>query len=400
MNAPFDHGRFGRDTRRSRVAVTLGALLSLALAVAVIGSTTERLQGRRLTVMESLTRSNGSLSVAETSAKKLLVENGPDAGLLSALGAAADHQGRKDDAARLMTLAGTLSWRDVVADAWLLQHDFITSNASGAIDRADALLRVQPEIGPTMYPILVSASANPAVDQAIVKRLAFNPNWRPAFLGALTAKAEPAMSYGLLELLQSTRSPVTPTEAAGYVQRLVDLKQYNQALLGMILFLPQKDQSAYGNLFNGAFDDVRGIAPFDWMIHAVSGASVAIEPRTDQPTNRALHVFFDGNATNPLLYQILVLSPGTYRLTGKVSSTTPETSDRLQWSLNCHGGEGLAKQGFKSTSSWTPFNMTFTVPKDNCGGQVLQLAPAPADRGTTAEIWYDDLAITQIEAPQ
>jgi hypothetical protein len=401
MNAPLNHDRARRGRQPSFAIWAIGGLISLGLAAAVISTTVSQATVQPRHAIEMLTQSSGNAQIGRTQATRLLLNNGPDSALLSALGVAADRQGHKDSVARFMVLSGQLSWRDLLSDVWLLQHDFAVSDFDGALQRADALLRIKPDLGPNIYPVLITASADPRVSQAIGKRLAYNPNWRGAFLTALTGKAAPPVAYAVLQRLQSTPAPVTLTEASGYIQHLVDQKQYDQAFLGMMLFLPQRQQAAYSNLFNGKFDDIAGIAPFDWTLHTVSGASVSIEPRPDNPKNRALHVLADGNTTtDPIVYQDLVLPPGSYALSGQIYSPAPENSETFQWILTCQGGAVLAQSGFKAQVNWSKFQLPFIVPNENCGGQMLELAPQASDRRASADIWYDDLIINRIEAAQ
>jgi hypothetical protein len=51
-----------------------------------------------------------------------------------------------------------------------------------------------------------------------------------------------------------------------------------------------------------------------------------------------------------------------------------------------------------STSSWTDFKFSFTVPDANCSAQYVQLvldARSASERFISGSIWYDDFQITR-----
>ncbi len=101
--------------------------------------------------------------------------------------------------------------------------------------------------------------------------------------------------------------------------------------------------------------------------------------------------------------QLLLLTPGSYRLKGKFKG---ETRGRrgLQWSIRCAGsgkaalGEGPMFVGV--APKWSDFDFTFTVPDAGCRAQELRLvlaARSASEQLVSGAVWYDDLQISRLE---
>ena len=96
-----------------------------------------------------------------------------------------------------------------------------------------------------------------------------------------------------------------------------------------------------------------------------------------------------------------MLSPGSYRLTGKLKGET-RGKRGLQWTIRCAGkggpplGEGPMFVGLALT--WREFDLTFSVPDETCRAQELRLslaARSASEQLVSGSVWYDDLQITR-----
>jgi hypothetical protein len=83
-----------------------------------------------------------------------------------------------------------------------------------------------------------------------------------------------------------------------------------------------------GLIYDAGFSEPQAPPPFNWSF---ASASVGLAER--QPGGK-LHVIFYGNEDGPLASQLLLLSPGTYRLQMQIvgAAVHPET---LHWSVRC-----------------------------------------------------------------
>jgi hypothetical protein len=401
VSAPLDHRQFSRRRQRRWPLVLggLGTAAAVLLAVIVVQQAISAVADEPRQAVLMLSNPKGDSAKGAIMARRLLRDDPLRASLLSALGLAADRRGDQNAASGLMNSSGALSWRDVSANAWLFQHQFESGDFVRSMLRADALIRTRPETADKLYPILATAAANRGVGAALATRLAEDPFWRAGFIQNLSIRAEPAVTFSILSQLQSSGAPVTVDESSDYVRRLIDLKRYDEALLGVMLLLPNDRRSSYQYLYNGDFNKIQGIMPFDWAINPVAGVSITMETSPQRNMEAALHIYSDGDSTGKLMQQVIVLTPGAYHLGALRMSPTPATSQRLQWSVRCLDGPVLLKTTDAATEQWKRFSDGFVVPETGCGGQSLELLPTPADRRAAVEVWYDKIAVTRDENP-
>jgi hypothetical protein len=249
-----------------------------------------------------------------------------------------------------------------------------------------------------LLPSLMNIIRSPEGAQAVASRLAFQPGWRGWFIENINAYAPPESVFGVLSRLQTTSSPPSLAEASGYVQKLVALKRYDEALLGAFLFLPKERLSAFNSLFNGNFDDIHGILPFDWAISNTTGSSLTMEPAALR-AGRALHVFSDGSTRAVLISQYLSLPAGSYRFAADAFSEVPASGDHLRWIIRCLNSTAPALTAAPpAEATWRTYSFDFTVPAVDCPAQILQLEVSPAERRTSVEMWYDKLTIQRVAA--
>jgi hypothetical protein len=73
----------------------------------------------------------------------------------------------------------------------------------------------------------------------------------------------------------------------------------------------------------------------------------------------------------------------------------------LVWSITCADSrnELVSTEPFSGNSPWRPFQATFAVPSDKCGGQWLELrlpARIRAEERIGGLVWFDDLKISRL----
>jgi hypothetical protein len=392
MNDQSGHRGMKRSLTGFRPALFLSALPCFALAAAVVAALYSDLNDRSSRAAQLLLNPKGNALLGRKLAEQELYSSPYSPRMLSALGLAADRVGNSVHAAKLMTLAGQLSWRDATTDVWLFQQALRASDFKTATLRADALLRSSPATSGVIFPVLVQVASDPRGTQAIVERLRDKPDWRLEFLDTLNKKASTGTAFSILSSLQNTNAPPLRSEVSGYVNQLVNTKQYDNAYLASVLFLPKDSLKEFGSLFNGDFNNVAGIPPFDWTILQNTDAAVAMEPSPSRPADRALHVLYTGSFGHAVISQLLMLPPGRYNFNVEGSSMAPDTSGALQWSVSCVGASSIMKLPVKLQDGWKLYTAAFQVP-DNCPAQSLELESISTDRAAATEVWYDKLTI-------
>lgn len=313
---------------------------------------------------------------------------------------AAEANGDRERAEVLMALAGSRSLRDLRVQAWLFNRRLLAGDVGGALAHVDAVLRVWPNTFDVFLATLVGLAGDDDRRDALVARLKMAPPWRDRFLAQLPGEsADPKQLYGLYSALRAEEASLTVQEFRPYLQRLAALGEYELAYAMQVEFLPPERLAMLGHLNNGGFDHPISGLPFDWTVAYVRGARTSIV--VDAESNRKLRVEFH-NTRVPYRHvsQLLILQPGTYQLTGIVTSLGLANDRGMQWVISCVGGAGQqlgATDRVSGTNPWRDFILPFEVPNsDDCRVQEIRLmlaARIAAEQQVAGEITYDSLHI-------
>jgi hypothetical protein len=143
-------------------------------------------------------------------------------------------------------------------------------------------------------------------------------------------------------------------------------------------------QAASGLIYDSGFSEPLAPPPFNW-----SFASSIIGLAERQPGGK-LHVIFYGNEDGPLASQLLLLSPGTYRLQMQLVGS-PVHAETLHWSLRCD----KSSEPFASVAVDQPVarNWTFRVPP-GCQAQWLELTGRSGDVAQQSDVTIAGLSLT------
>jgi hypothetical protein len=203
--------------------------------------------------------------------------------------------------------------------------------------------------------------------------------------------------------LQETATPPNVEELRVYLNRLVALEDFAGARDEAVALLPAGSVAEDGGVSNGEFDTPLDNLPFGWEIENVRGATTAVV--TDGNENKVLRVQFH-NTHVPFRHvsELLMLSPGVYRLSGRVRTIALNNERGLEWAVRCAGGEQTilgATPRVNGSINWSPFEAVFVVPSEQaCSAQLLRLelpARVPSEQEISGEAWYDGLSV--VSAP-
>ena len=313
------------------------------------------------------------------------------------LGAIAALEGDNGRAGALFDVAERLSRRDMPTQLWFIEERVNANDVAGALRHYDAALRTSRASRDLLLPILVSATADPAIVPPLVDVLAKSPGWRRAFIGALAeAPPAPGNAVRLVKGLNQ-RGPLQDQDLVAYMaQRLVASKAIDQAW-ELYALLTKNPQARQQTIRDGEFDDVAGIPPFDWQREA--GAYIGADLGSAEAGNSgsALHVYATaGNGT--VATQLLSLPPGRYALSAVAGPISGTAIPRLRWNVTCNGS-GAEVGSFDVPSLTEPLRrheMRFAVPAGDCGAQWLSLRIYGDEEGRSAEGWVDSVTINPI----
>ncbi|HEX3920102.1 MAG TPA: hypothetical protein VHW60_22415 [Caulobacteraceae bacterium] len=359
---------------------------------------------------DALTRFASSLlplkryQLAQRIAGKALQLAPLNATAISAFGLALDGQGYADRADRVMTIAGQRSWRDIPTQVWLLRKRLLQGNYVDGFQHVDALLRQEDKYPPLPLAIMAAAAIDPKAVQPLVDRLAYSPPWRGPFFIFLAAAPRPELDTvddALMTGLQATRAPPTDQELGYYLTRLLNEQKYQQAEQDWRRLSPPGVVTS-AILSNGDFEKPARATPFDWIVVSGIGWTAQLADAPGEGHGKALNVDYDGVSPAQPLRQYLVLAPGAYRLSGMLYDQSGQGGDPLSWKIICAGAtDTVASAPFVpgNQGEWRPFSVDLTVPPTGCPAQMLSLSADPGDVHKDIEVWYDNLAITQIAPP-
>lgn len=333
------------------------------------------------------------IAAVEAQARAALRRAPYDVRALRVLGMAAQRRGDFPEAVRLMELGSSLSLRDSATQVWLFEQGIAQRRYRSAFRNADALLRRTPSASSAIFPAMIRATGDPAAIGPLVETLSYQPSWRPAFLVQLGARA-PTSDAALQVLVGLSRGKRKPTteELTTYFARMLADGRHEDSYRAWERIRGVKPGSAR-SVYDGEFNGAQGPAPFNWTITGGVGATIEVGDAPERPGDRALRVEYDGYSSPKLLWQMLVLTPGRYRLEGQSYAPAAQSDDRLVWIVQCtESGATLGRAPLVRSMDWKPFATTFEVPSD-CGAQRLELQTEAGDRRVSIEAWYDKLRI-------
>lgn len=326
------------------------------------------------------------------SAREILDRAPLEAGAASLLALSLPDDQRKP----LMNAAAGLSNRDNAADRWLFEDGMARGDYVQAMRHADALMRRQsPDERVGVSRRILPYLGQPAAFDAVIDRLATAPAWRGSFLAQLIALSEDDNeTFRLLKALRASARPPTRTELALYLRRLVAQRRTPDAHAAWIALAPAEERAGKALLADGGFDGVKTTAPFGWNLDSNTGGYGEITA-SEGGSGKALRVHHDGRSRQWLVRQLIVLSPGAYRLSGQVRTPTDLSAGSMAWTVVCEGArEPLVVIPAPATGGgFTAFSADFTVPAEGCAAQSLVLQARPAGEGASVEVWYDTLSL-------
>lgn len=141
-------------------------------------------------------------------------------------------------------------------------------------------------------------------------------------------------------------------------------------------------------LFDSAFSNAAPPPPFNW---ALTSSSVGLAERL--PGGR-LHAIFYGQQDGPLARQLLVLEPGAYRLTMRITGD-PARREALAWSVTCAKSAAPLATVDLATASQRAWS--FTVPP-SCAAVWLELAGVSNDIPKAADVTISELRMSRAGA--
>lgn len=294
-----------------------------------------------------------------------------------------------------LAYAESLSRRDVPTQLLLLESEVQRNNIGGALRHYDRALRVSNDARQTLLPIMIRATADPAIAGQVARLLDPRPPWWFAFGEHLaqqsTSPAAMTMLLGRLRL-----DPADERERSLLIiaaRRMVEGGAYRQAERLYHRAGGTRVHPRGNRVRNGEFDSADiGLPPFDWLIVNESQLG-GYKERSDARGGNILRLVAENGRGGEVARQLLTLAPGAYRLeaaAGDVQGTTPP---RLAVICAGRGGPSLAALDLPAAgASGARLGGSFLVPR-GCPAQWLTIIAASSlDEGRVTP-WIDAISV-------
>lgn len=246
---------------------------------------------------------------------------------VSTLGINAEARGDTKTARRLFAYAFELSRRDLKTQLWEIEDAATRGDVAGAMRHYDIALRTRPVLSDLLYPILSSASADPAIRGALVRTLAATPGWGDSFIRYVTrSSANPTSAARLFIDLQRARVTVPAGAQSGVVNALVTSGQLDKAWHYYALIRRGANRERLRDPRFTAGLETPSL--LDWVPVNEGGVVTSTQ-------DGAFNFIVPASIGGALLQQVQLLSPGAYRIVGRSSGIEDEESARPYWILRC-----------------------------------------------------------------
>lgn len=253
----------------------------------------------------------------------------------STLGLAAQMRGNIARARDWFRYAAHLSRRDLSTQLWLIEDSVNRDEVSEALQHYDIALRTKPASRDLLFPVLATASNQPAIAAELVKTLSHKQNWVDSFIWYVARNSsDPVATARLFHGLERAGVVISPASAGALVDGLIAQGKFQEAWRFYQLRKPgsRRDYSRDPE-FSDAADQH---SEFDWVpAPAETGLTATIQ------RNAGTGVFFFSappNAGGNLLHQIQLLPPGRYLLAGRSAGIDQPKESRPYWILTCRDG--------------------------------------------------------------
>lgn len=309
----------------------------------------------------------------------------------SVLGLNAQVRGDTAVAKRLFDYVQTLSRRDLQTQLWAIEYAVGRGDVPGALRHYDIALRTSPESAQTLFPVLVSASADPDIRTALTRTLAGGSPWSEGFVNfAAGSGADPKVITQLFVALHRAGVAVSDNAQASLVGKLISAGALDDAW------------AYYAESHRGAdrrqsrdprFQNMDTPSLLDWVPISDGGVSASIQRDGNAGV---LEFSAPSSAGGPVVEQLQLLPPGNYRIQGHSDGIDQMAGARPYWILQCREGRELGRVALpNSAEARGEFDGRFTVPQ-GCPVQMLALVLRPSEAVSGVSGRIDRVQLTPV----
>jgi tetratricopeptide (TPR) repeat protein len=274
-----------------------------------------------------------------------------------------------------------------------------------ALDHLDAMLRANPETGPSVFPTIAGLVLQQKGNAKLARLLDSGAHWRRALLDyAINADEEGQAGYEILKSLRKEKLDIKDEELRALVSKLVKSNRIDKAYFVWLDFIATDDLRFVSTVFDGGFDREPKNMIFDWTLTPRQNARIGVENRLGSTVNRNLALeFLSDKGVFANVKQYLRLLGGEYKMTFEYMGKNLKAQQGLIWTLRCINEKSTLgqSQNFFQSGPWANYEFSFVVPEDNCDTQVLTLesaSRAALDTQISGQMYFDSIKIVSTGA--
>lgn len=259
----------------------------------------------------------------------------------------------------------------------------------------------------SLYPVMMQMAADPRGLDLITQYLDQSASdwWSRFLVYTMSHAKDDVLVQRLFTTTRKKSLALSARVETLYVDYLIREGLILDGYMAWLNGLNEQQRKGLGRIYNASFDQANLNAGFGWRTIKNPAFEIAFMPTYGIEGPSAVKLLF---RNKPIkfwhFYQLLILQPGAYKLTGRVREDGLQAVRGLQWQLRCKD-KGTAKsigksEPFSGRSPWHSFAFDVKVPSEGCGLQELRLESASGqqmDFAMRGAIWFDALKIENVE---
>lgn len=262
--------------------------------------------------------------------------------------------------------------RSLPAAYFLADHYVRTGDAAGGIRQIAILAALAPDGVRSVAPYVAAYARNRA-NWPLLRGL-FRHDPALAAQALTVMGADPANAETVLALANSAQRDPSAAWLPTMLTSLIGAGQYAKAR-SIWAAASNVRIDPHALLFDGSFSQAAPSPPFNWDL---TSSTVGLAERRP---GGILHVMYYGQEDGALARQLLVLAPGSYRLSMRLLPGASHP-DALNWIVRCNKGDELARVGLGEAAAR---GVAFQVPA-GCAAQWLELDGSSSDMPQQSDV--------------
>jgi len=280
---------------------------------------------------------------AERLATRAVMSDPMDPVAIGVLGRARLAQGRQEAAEAAFRVSGMMGWRDVATQLFWIDRGLELGDANVAAERLDAIMRQFPD-NVNRDALINDLTASPEGRTAVAQRFVLGAPWHAAFLTPREDTPADVLAERVDVIRRAPRHTFECSRIGWLTAALAKANLVDEAQEAWTRSCDAGTSLIHdGDFANLNLDDQSRSSIFDWRVPAAGDIEMLVnDPTPGSAERRQIDVQVNGASPKPVLQQMIVLSPGRYRVSWRMPDASDVALRSLRVSLACNYDQSLA----------------------------------------------------------